>query len=408
MRGVALALLGFAIAVATAGESASGVQSPCSRTVVAGAAFSADSKWVGVARQRSCDALSSLLVLRTDGRGRRTLGRTILDWGWAPRGDRLALEPIQSGLSSLVVTTTAGKRVLRVADATAFAWSPNGRELAVRRRDPEDIVVAPVSGATRPVAEAPRGNFLSGQALEWAPDGRSILFTAAGDGPRLSIRAVGEDGTGEHELARGADARWSPEGSRVVYGRPLTGRGGYEWETARADGSDPRSVGPECGSSADWAPQGEWLSFASCTSPCLDCDPVASVAPADGASLLSIGSGVGYWSPRGNRLALVASHRGVAVTLVDPDGSRRVSLPFADRPSASWSPSGGAIVVTGRGRLYRVKSDGGGKKLIAVGDQPVWSPNGRWIAFVRHRSCGDDLYALRLSPRKLRRLIRCS
>jgi len=38
---------------------------------------------------------------------------------------------------------------------------------------------------------------------------------------------------------------------------------------------------------------------------------------------------------------------------------------------------------------------------------PAWSPNGRLIAFLRQRPCGQDLYVLRLSPRRLRRLVSC-
>jgi Tol biopolymer transport system component len=405
VKGVGIVLLALvAVIVAAESEHAVGAVSRCTRTFVSRATFSADSKWVAVSRQRDCDVLPSVVVIGANGRGLRTIGRDVIDWRWSPKTDRIAFEPVTNGASSLSVATTTGRRVLHVPDATAFTWSPSGRELAVRRRGSEDIAVAPIGGALRSVAQAPLGNYRLGHALEWAPDGGSILFTTSGDGPSLSIRVVGRGGQGEREIARGRSPDWSPEGSRIAYDTapsPIhpasTGAAPAAWVTVGPDGSDPRAVGPSSvASSSQWASRGQWLSF---TVPGQTVSETWVDAPTGGA-LLDLGAGTPVWSSSGTRLALVSAQ----ITLVDADGTHRVVLPFGGE--VAWAPGGGRIAVGGT-RVYVVQASGRKAKAVARGGAPAWSPDGRLIAFLRQRPCGQDLYVLRLSPRRLRRLVRC-
>ncbi len=404
MRGVALALFALAVAaVATVGGAASAAPARCTRTVVLSSVFSADSKWIAVLRQRNCDALPLLTVVTAEGKHRRTVARGVVNWAWAPKGDRIAVEAISGAVSSLFVTAPNGRRVARVASATAFAWAPNGRSVAVRQRDPQDIVVAPVSGSVRKVADAPLGTYLAGQALQWAPDGATILYTEAGDGPMLSIRVVGANGSGDREVTRGRSPSWSPDGSRILFDA-VPGGGGpgvvRAWATIRPDGGDRRPVGPAgAGASASWAPRGLWMSFVvqaqSTTETWVD--------NALGGGLRDLGAGAPVWSPSGTRLALTTT----SVTLVDPEGTNRVALPFGG--TVAWAPGGARLVVgDARGRIHLVRSSGVDAKVVAAGRLRAWSPNGRSIALARRRSCGDDLYVLRVSPRRLHRVLRCA
>jgi len=403
VRGVVLALLALAVAaVATTGGAASAAVARCTKAVVLNSVFSPDSRWIAVLRQRNCDTLPSLTVVTAGGKHRRTVARGVVNWAWAPKGDRIAVEAISGALSSLFVTATNGKRLARVAGATSFSWAPNGRSVAVRQRDPQQIVVAAVSGSARKVADAPLGTYLGGQALQWAPDGATILYTEAGDGPMLSIRVVDADGSGDREVTRGGSPRWSPDGSRILFDA-VPGGGGigvaHAWATIRPDGVDRRSLGPaNADASASWAPRGSWISFAVSGQSASE----TWVDTALGGGLRDLGAGAPVWSPTGVRLALAATN----VTLVDPDGTNRTALPFGG--TVAWAPGGARLVVGDpHGRIHLIRSSGAGAKVVAAGRLPAWSPNGRSIALARRRACGDDLYVLRLAPRRLHRVLRC-
>jgi Tol biopolymer transport system component len=103
------------------------------------------------------------------------------------------------------------------------------------------------------------------------------------------------------------------------------------------------------------------------------------------------------------------------VLAIRPDGSGlRVIAESAASPR--WSPDGSAIVHT----LLRavenggfvptglavVPADGGSPRWITTGSDyaKAWSPNGRWIAFVRFENRKQDLYVVRPDGVSLRRL----
>jgi WD40-like Beta Propeller Repeat len=401
VKGVALGLVVAAVVLVTAGESASRNAAGCKPVAVTGTAFSADSKWVAVARQRACDALSSLLVMRVDGRSRRTVGKSVLDWSWAPKGDRIAFTAVGETGSALVVAAPSGRRLKNVPAVTSFMWAPSGRELAASRRIPEDVVAVPLAGSVRHLADASLGTFRAGHALEWAPDGRRVLFTTAGDGSMLSIRVVSRAGGDEREVARGRSPDWSPSGGRILFDRGAPAA--PAWATIQPDGGDLRGVGPPAGRTPEWEPSGRWLSFEVSQAGTDATDPVAWIDAPSGDDLHALGPGIVLWRPSGGRMAL--TRKDGSVTLVDADGSDRVELPV--RGTVAWSPQGKRLVVSAGGMLRSVPAGGGSAKAVAKGDRPAWSPNGSLLAFARRRSCGDDAYTVRLSPRRVHRLVRC-
>jgi TolB protein len=125
------------------------------------------------------------------------------------------------------------------------------------------------------------------------------------------------------------------------------------------------------------------------------------------ARLPRVGLGSPIWSPRGDKLAF-ATWPG-AIYLINPDGSGRRQLtrsastrdvwgPFA------WSPDGRKIVYERAhgGGIYAINVDGTGERRLArgAGSEFSWSPDGRTIAYARD----GDIYVMRPDGSDRRRL----
>lgn len=128
------------------------------------------------------------------------------------------------------------------------------------------------------------------------------------------------------------------------------------------------------------------------------------------------------WSPDQREIAYVRTAWPPQVWLMAADGTHQRALRLTGLrqgiwsvglPSLDWSPNGRQIVLAaipsrngGASQLYVVNVRSGTTKLLlgeAIGtysgdDNPVWSPDGRWIAFVRHgRSVPDQIFLLSIA-----------
>jgi Tol biopolymer transport system component len=146
----------------------------------------------------------------------------------------------------------------------------------------------------------------------------------------------------------------------------------YELAVVRPDGTGSRTLtrrlpgihGPL------WSPDGTRVAFARGKPGTLSPDEPLYVIGADGKHLRSVGRGHSmHWSPDGRSLVFVDVH-GLNVS----GSSRR-------------SPAAGRIVV--------VDVRSGRRRLIARGDSPTWSPDGKRVAFQRYRYW-------RVSPRSIK------
>jgi Tol biopolymer transport system component len=224
----------------------------------------------------------------------------------------------------------------------------------------------------------------------WSPDGSKIAFvlTWAG-GVDLDIFVMNADGSGLFQLTNhpgvDTDPTWSPDGTKIAftsnrdsYIRRGTGRPGrvsiFEIYVVNHDGTGlTRLTG-----STSW-----------------------DTSPA--------------WSPDGKQLAFQSNRDGnVEIYAMESDGSnqRRLTHSPSDEASPAWSPDGRWIAFhsdhkdDGNPEIYLMPASGSGSSLAGSSIQltdikgwdinPVWSPDGRFLAFYSDRSGNFEIFIMPL------------
>lgn len=155
---------------------------------------------------------------------------------WAPDGSRLAfLSPMDAEFGEAVWTVTPGEdpALLWALPAAEIAWSPNGRELAVKTQSDELVVVTvPGGGEVRRIESV--------RTFTWSPDGSALACVYLPDvaGPEeLTYLPASEGDPRRLLVSRVADGwdfgvpRFGPDGSTVYVGgaggQDVTGDGQY-------------------------------------------------------------------------------------------------------------------------------------------------------------------------------------
>lgn len=101
------------------------------------------------------------------------------DWSpqWSPDGARVAFLSQRSGYTEVWLTTTGGGEPVRLTqfnqDVGEFAWSPDGRRLAVTINHEAADTLALVDVESGEADEIRRGGVYSG--LQWLPDGSGLV-----------------------------------------------------------------------------------------------------------------------------------------------------------------------------------------------------------------------------------------
>ncbi len=224
-------------------------------------------------------------------------------------------------------------------------WSPDGRYLALSGPGYQGLwLYDREDGTLRRLTDAPAAGF----GFSWSADGTTLLARVARfEGLRRYNAIVTVDvatgrvqRVGEERTLMPDLPRWAPDDRHVLLYR----RGRVET---------------------------------------LDTGKPAVLTPAKaGAPVLLSGGG---------RLQRVA---GTAVTAIHP-------IPDAEVLNVTSSPQGAQVAfeVLG-GNLYVMNSDGTGLVDLGPGHRPQWSPDGRWVVFMRtaddgYRFTASDLYAAR-------------
>ncbi len=254
------------------------------------------------------------------------------------------------------------------------------------------------------------------------------LVTASEEGDRVAVVSLRGPGyipwlgrallCAEPPLAAG-----SPRAGRRVAFTSSIGPGPSPLYVANADGSGQRWLTLNAWIFGFvWSPDGRTIAFESMR----DGNSEIYVVNADGSGQRRLTRNPARdfapaWSPDGQRIAFVRdrdririrgrprTHR-PEVYVMNADGSRQVRLVRRGRQPL-WSPDGRRLAFTrgqGGGSAYVVNVDGSGERNVTrgpVGDF-TWSPDGRRIAFDSERDGNSEIYVVNADGGGLRRLTR--
>jgi Tol biopolymer transport system component len=258
------------------------------------------------------------------------------------------------------------------------------------------------------------------QTPVWSPDGRRIAFLSRRDGKEIymEIYIVNADGRGQRRLARDATffatPAWSPDGRTLAFEGVRDGTTGVY--SVNADGSGQRRLARN-GAAPAWSPDGQKIAFFSAST--------LYLMNADGSEHQALTKQIVgrnrflAWSPDGGKLAFL-SGKGCSdfvfnLYVVRSDGSGLRNLTSTLGPSKChnpsfgpasdpvWSPDGRKLAFVRRNAslghpIYVVKADGSGLRRLtqspARDADPTWSPDGRKLAFVSDRDGNSEVYVM--------------
>jgi TolB protein len=188
-----------------------------------------------------------------------------------------------------------------------------------------------------------------------SPDGSRVVFWREPQGEfRGEIYTVWADGSHLKRLTDNDDddqvPSWSPTGDRIVFRSDRDGT--VDLYTMDPDGTDVRQVTDTNPTEwlPTWSPDGAWIAFSLDQGSDFEVARIRSNGTG-GVQLLTNNLGIddltADWSPNGARLAIWSNQDGdfdIYTVLPDGTGRRRVTTNGVDDNNAFWLPSGKRIV----------------------------------------------------------------
>jgi len=262
---------------------------------------------------------------------------------------------------------------------------------------PSASASASASGSSEPSASAtsaptdPSGHHVAtGLALVMSPNAESPLTEIFVVEPDGSLRQV--TGLGEEPSIGAAGPSWSPDGKRIAFGPSVLGSGSFPAVLiVNANGNRQQMIAQleaEEFSPIEWSADGATLLYSDATPPG---DRRLWLADLATGEIERIGTGSHpRWLPDGERIVYVRGVEGLVPgepTALTPvvfvmDIADRVPHEWALAENAQWSPAGEAVLIEDAGLLILSEPDGSGRREVAEGALPVWSPDGSRFAFL--------------------------
>lgn len=315
---------------------------------------------------------------------------------WVDRGRAISFSGSDGGLWLMPSSGGAARRVARISDYSTL--SPSGRKVAVVAGR---LTITDSRGRTLRSVSLKLGGgdgFNSPESSAWSPDERRVAFQVLSSDCIGHIVVVDLVSGRIHTIrARGSidsdPPAWSPDGGKLAFvATPSPSSSTEDLYVSRADGSErirlALGVSPVLDNPFAWSPDGRRVAFVRTTG--LGAGPHPGsifVVPAVGGAERRIDRAQSIyqlaWSPDSLRLA-VSGEGGIFVARL-AGGTKRLT-PRGAGYSLSWAPSKRILFADG-GAVYSIDGDGGTLRQQlgpALNDRsPVWSPDGRAIAFVR-------------------------
>jgi len=225
------------------------------------------------------------------------------------------------------------------------------------------------------------------ESFAWSPDGKSIaLARLVHDNAPADETVVLNVRTAKTRLValggRPEPPAWSPDGKQIAYG--FHDSGVY---VASSAGGRSKKL-PGVGYWPDWSPDGKQIAYDTFS------ERIALVRR-DGSGLKyltaahSTGSAVPVrWLPDRRRLVFAGPDnfgfggKNLLVANVDSARPSRLTIAAGGTSLYAVAPRSGLTAYTdGKGRIYVVRPDGSGKRLLTTGNVGSWSPDGRRLVY---------------------------